>query len=114
MKVTIVLEDEGLCAALEQLAEETGRSVEDIAIQALEMWQSDMRSVAEWDAETATYEAKLREKGGVEAYMHAYLKMLEEDKDELRLALCRLSGSGDKGALEFLELLREQDRWVAE
>ena len=111
-KITVVLEDEGLIAALEQEAEETGRAIEDVAIEAVEMWRCEMRCLAEWDAETAEYEAKLRDEGGVDAYMHAYLTMLEENEDELRSALYRLEESGGKEALEFIQLLREQDRWV--
>ena len=111
-KITVVLEDEGLIAALEQEAEETGNAIEDVAIEAVEMWRYEMRCVAEWDAEDAEHEAKLRDEGGVDAYMYAYLAMLEEDKDELRSALSRLEESGGKEALELIRLLKEQDRWV--
>ena len=113
-KVTITLKDTVLLAALEQAAKETGCAIEDVAIEAVEMWQYEMRCLSELEAETAAYEAELREKGGVEAYLHAYFKMLEEDKDELRSALRRLGQSGGKEALELIQLLKEQDRWVEE
>ena len=103
-KITVVLEDEGLIAALEQEAEETGRSIGDVAIEAVEMWRYEMRCLAEWDAEDAEYEAKLRDEGGVDAYMHAYFTMLEDDKDELRSALRKLEKSGGKEALELIRL----------
>ena len=53
-KVTIVLEDEKLIAALEKVAEETGHTLESVAMRALQFWKLENdEDLAELEDETS-------------------------------------------------------------
>ena len=108
-KITFVLDDDALLGRLESDAAESGRTVEEGAIEALQMWKQDMESLAEHEIEMAKYEAEMREAGGLEAYAYAYFRMLEEDSVELREALRTLEERGGTEAKAFLAMLRERE-----
>ncbi len=62
-EIRVVVEDEGLCSAIERVAEETGFTFEEVAVRALELWKReddlDEIDLAEMEAD----EAELRKTG---------------------------------------------------
>lgn len=108
-EITFTLKDDSLYARLESDAAESGRTVEEVAIEALQMWKRDMESLAEYETQTAEYEAEMREKGGSAAYAYAYFRMLEEDSVKLREALRTLEENGGPEAKAFVATLRERE-----
>ncbi len=106
-EVTLVLNDRELCARLESDAAESGRTVEEVTIEALQVWKQDMESLAEYETEMAKYEA--REAGALEAYAYAYFRMLEEDSAKLQEALEALEENGGPEAKAFVAMLRERE-----
>ncbi len=66
-RLTLLLDDEALYAAVETEARTTGRTVAEIVVQALRQWQADSEPDPGERAELAAARREWAEEGGIEA-----------------------------------------------
>lgn len=79
-RVNLVLENDALYGALEAEASSTGRSVEEVIINALEQWLAESEMDEKERAETEDALREWEETGGIE--VHEFFRKLREEETE--------------------------------
>jgi hypothetical protein len=80
-EVTVVLENDRLCDALEAESAKTGRSVQELVAEALEQWLADVDTDERDMEKIEAARTEWQEKGGVEAH-EFFQELVEEEETE--------------------------------
>ena len=105
-ELTLVLEDDALCAVIESVALSKGVAFEYVVIDAIRHWKSETELTPEEEAEIKTDMRDYDENGGIPHDELAHI--LEEDDAKLREALRNLEEKGGIEAQVFLAMLRRK------
>ena len=105
-ELTLVLEDDALCAVIESAAKRNGVAFEDVVIDAIRYWKSETELSLEEEAEIKTVMRDYDENGGIPHDELAHI--LEEDDAKLREALRNLEEESGVEAQAFLTMLRRK------
>ena len=104
--LTLVLEDEALCKAIESAAESNGVTFEEVVIGAIHYWKSETELTPEEEAQLEEDMGGCR--GDDRISLNELAHILEEDDAKLREALLNLEEKGGIEAHLFLAMLREK------
>ena len=105
-ELTLVLEDDALCKAIESAAKSNGVTIEEAVIEAIHYWKSEteLRWEEEAELEAEMQDCQEDDRISLDELSH----ILEEDDAKLREALLRLEENGGTEAHLFLAMLREK------
>ena len=105
-ELTLVLEDDALCMAIESAAKSNGVTLEEVVIDAIRYWKSESELTPEEEAEIEVDTQSNQEDDRIPH--DELVRILEEDNAKLREGLHRLEKDGGAEGRLFLAMLREK------